>query len=437
MDTKWQFILQRITRQTWFRSTLYCVLGVATALVALALGPIVPEVYSDRIGAESVDSILAILASSMLAVATFSLTTMVSAYAAASNSTTPRAATLLIEDTTSHNALATFIGAFLYSIVGIVLLSTRVYGGAGRLVLLIVTITVIVVVVITLLGWIDRLSRLGRVGETIDQVEAVTLTSLQGRAKVRCLGGHPLAEVPAGAYPVYTDRVAHVQHVDVGRLQDCAEDADVRIYAPVRSGVFIVPDRPLFYLDRKVDEETRARLRAAFTLGDGRTFSQDPRFGLIALSEIASRALSPGINDPGTAIDVIGTFVRLFIRFDRALSEDDLEVVYDRIHAAPIDCAEMITDAFRPIARDGAGHVEVGIRLQKGLATIAATAPSLHDAALAMAAEALERARASLTLPADIVEVVTAHELVQDSAGGPARGSARDEDSQEDRSTLG
>lgn len=36
------------------------------------------------------------------------------------------------------------------------------------------------------------------------------------------------------------------------------------------------------------------------------------RFGLIALSEIACRALSPAVNDPGTAIAIIGRFVRLW-----------------------------------------------------------------------------------------------------------------------------
>jgi hypothetical protein len=46
-------------------------------------------------------------------------------------------------------------------------------------------------------------------------------------------------------------------------------------------------------------------------VGDVRSFDQDPRFGAVVLTEIASRALSPGMNDPGTAIDVIGRAVRL------------------------------------------------------------------------------------------------------------------------------
>jgi uncharacterized membrane protein len=42
-----------------------------------------------------------------------------------------------------------------------------------------------------------------------------------------------------------------------------------------------------------------------------RYFHEDPRFGLITLSEIASRALSPAVND-GTAIQIISSHVRLF-----------------------------------------------------------------------------------------------------------------------------
>ncbi|MCE6966897.1 DUF2254 family protein, partial [Cereibacter sphaeroides] len=42
--------------------------------------------------------------------------------------------------------------------------------------------------------------------------------------------------------------------------------------------------------DRPLDEETAARLRRAFVIGPDRQFDRDPRFGLIALSEVASRA---------------------------------------------------------------------------------------------------------------------------------------------------
>ncbi|MGE0666688.1 MAG: DUF2254 domain-containing protein [Sphingomonadales bacterium] len=403
MTSKWQFLAWRVTRQTWFRSTVYCLLGVVTALASLAFGPMVPETYAEGLGAGSVDTILTILASSMLAVATFSLTTMVSAYKAASNSTTPRAATLLIEDSTSLNALATFIGAFLFSIVGIVLLSTKVYGGGGRAVLLVVTIAVIAIVAATLLRWIDRLSRLGRVDETIDQVEEVTQQALEECARRPSMGGQRLSGVPGNAAAVFTDRVAYVQHLDMGRLQELAGEHDLRVYDPARPGTFMDPSRPLLHVAGETDDETLDALRQAFTLAGARTYVQDPRFGLIALSEVASRALSPGINDPGTAIDVVGTLVRLLVRYDRSCRESEGEIRHDRVWVRPLDHREMIVDGFRPVARDGAGMVEVGIRLRKGLAVLAGCRDAdLAAAARAMAAEALERAKGALSLEADV-----------------------------------
>jgi uncharacterized membrane protein len=110
-----------------------------------------PGDLSTKIGADSVDNILGIIASSMLTVATFSLSTMVSAYSAATSNVTPRATRLVMEDSTSQNVPATFVGSFLFSLVGIVALTTGAYGEQGRLVLFVVTIGVIALIVVTLL----------------------------------------------------------------------------------------------------------------------------------------------------------------------------------------------------------------------------------------------------------------------------------------------
>ncbi len=72
----------------------------------------IPESISVKVGAEAVDNILNILASSMLAVTTFSLSIMVTAYGSATTNVTPRATRLVVEDVTTQNVLATFIGSF-------------------------------------------------------------------------------------------------------------------------------------------------------------------------------------------------------------------------------------------------------------------------------------------------------------------------------------
>ena len=62
MMTKWRLALFRISRRMWFRSTLYGVLGVATALAGAGAKLVLPEGLATQIGADSVGNILGILA---------------------------------------------------------------------------------------------------------------------------------------------------------------------------------------------------------------------------------------------------------------------------------------------------------------------------------------------------------------------------------------
>ncbi len=69
------------------------------------------------------------------------------------------------------------------------------------------------------------------------------------------------------------------------------------------------PAAPLLWSVGAADHLEKAT--RAFSIGTIRTFDQDPRFGLCVLTEIAERALSPAVNDPGTAIDILGRAVRV------------------------------------------------------------------------------------------------------------------------------
>ena len=80
MLSKWSWLLLQLTRRLWFRAALISLLAVAAALVSILASPYLPEGLSTKIGADAVDSILTIIASSMLTVTTFSLSTAVAAY---------------------------------------------------------------------------------------------------------------------------------------------------------------------------------------------------------------------------------------------------------------------------------------------------------------------------------------------------------------------
>ncbi len=392
------WIVSQLGRRLWLRATFFCLIGIATALLGVLLKDHLPAGLSYRIGANSVDGILTIIASSMLAVTTFSLSIMVSAYTAASSSATPRVTELLLSDSTSQNALSVFIGAFLFSLAGIITLKIGIYGDNGRLVLFVVTIAVVLSIVMMLLRWISHLSHLGRIGHTIDMVESQTRATFKRYLDRPLMGCLPLPQVlPARAAPLPCDRVGYIENIDTGHLQKVAQAQGIDIFLMARPGSFSDGVHPVIYTSTPVDENTAGAILSAIAIDGARSFTQDPRYCMIVLSEISSRALSPAVNDPGTAIDVIGTQLRLLTPLAQTPQITEAEDTYDNVYAPAIDMQDIVNDAFMATARDGAALFEVCMRLQKALAVLAQSknadlAQSARNAAkdaLALATQAI------------------------------------------------
>ena len=409
MIARWRWVTNQLTKRLWFRASLFSLLGVATALAAVVFKDFIPESLSARIGADAVDKILGIIASSMLVVTTFSLSTMVTAYGAASSGVTPRATTLVMEDTTTQNALATFIGSFLFSLVGIIALSTGAYGTQGRVLLFAVTIGVVVLIVYTLLRWIDHLSKLGRVGETIDRVEKAAIEAISQRVQWPYLGGsvYPTDLVlPLSAIKLASDQTGYVQHIDVSALGVIAQEEQIQIYLTVLPGTFVHEGMPLLQIvslgSTMIDDISTARnkIRATLTIGTRRTFDNDPRFGLCVLSEIASRALSPAVNDPGTAIDVIGRGVRTLTCWSKPqVSSSNNDQGCKQVFLRGLTVDDLFDDFFAPISRDGAALLEVNLRLLKALISLAKINPAIFkDACIKHTDLLIARADTALAL---------------------------------------
>ncbi|MBA8816952.1 putative membrane protein [Microbacterium halimionae] len=393
-------LVKRLPRRVWFRAALFTIIAIVYALIAGAVASFVPYSFAFDLGQGAVGSILQILATSMLAVTTFSLTTMVTAYSSASAIATPRATQLLVEDTTSQNVLSTFIGAFTFSLVGIIALSTSYYTDQGRAILFLGTLVVIVIIVVTLLRWIGHLSSFGRMADVIDRVESEACSTLASYAAKPALGANVLRGKPTGSFQIRAPRVGVVTHVQLSRIESVAADADVQVHIVASAGRMTDAATPLARVSGHLDEDAASAIANAFQIDAHRTYEQDPRLGVIALSEIGSRALSPSTNDPGTAIEVLGSLQRVFTAM--LTEEPDDEVLYPHVWITPVALDDLLEDAFRPLARDGAGMIEVALRLQRVLAALAATSPRraasfrrAADAAARRAFNALPRADAA------------------------------------------
>ena len=401
------FYLSRLSEKLWFKPLIFCLLSIGGALFAhLAddtfLTDIVPDIQKN-----SLDDLLSTLANSMLVIAIFAVGSMLSAFAAASGTATPRSFKLVVADDVSQNALSIYIGSFIFSIVASVAFKNGYYGKAGYFVLFVLTLTVFLLVIFTFLRWVQRISKLGRLGHTIEKIEIATSENFKKRIKLRRMGGSPIIERENKGIPIYSNEIGYIQHLNMDILQEVATKLKTIITLNSMPGTFLTPDRAIAYVvteEKDIPIKEKEKLNKAFIIDETRSYYADPRFGLIALSEIASRALSPGINDPGTAISIINSFVRLFhLWFKKNEDGPSPEVKYTRIEVPEIKAKDIFEDAFRPISRDGAGNIEVMIRLQKALTSIYNFVDDeVKEVAIKTAEEAYERAEFAFEYAGDL-----------------------------------
>ncbi|MFZ2236653.1 MAG: DUF2254 family protein [Dokdonella sp.] len=410
----------------WTTPAAASVIAIAMAFGAAAGNVwMAPKMLPD-IKAATLESLLGILATSMLTVTTFSLAVMVSAFAAASSGTTPRALELVMGDDSTRLAIASFIAAFIYSIIAKTALGLSYYGQNGRFILFLCTVLVLTYLIVTLILWVKTLTRLGRLDNTLEKIEEATQDALDSLRASATMGANPSPDPLPPGNEVIAKKVGYLTHIDMESLQELAEQAGTRIHVRIRPGSLVSPGTCLA-MSESADAELLEKAAEAFVLGSERSYDQDPRFGLIVLSETAQRALSPAVNDPGTAIQVMTIMTRLLIGEPKQPADKN-PLKFDRISVIEIDQAALISDGFDPISRDGAGMLEVGVRMQKLLAIIAKnSSPTIAKSATTQAQVALRRAEKKFEIDRDTRMLAGIHhELFGDEACQDDMAASRD-----------
>lgn len=416
-----RLILAQLGQRLWVTPAAFALGTVGILVLAPMLEPLVPAGLERLITVSAVQDILRILGSSMLAVAIFSVGTMVQALATAASAGSPRARPLITADRTARTAISTFIGGFVFAILALVGLSGGGLDGPARVVIFAFTALVIGVVIVTLIAWIDRLSRLGGVAETVDLVAQAAADAFAALGRDPFLGARPADAAPPTPHAIRPERAGFVQMIDGARLAEAAREADADLRLLVLPGAYVDPARPVLASTRPLGDAARRKALSALAIGPRRAFACDPRYGLIVLSEIASRALSPAVNDPGTAIEVIGAAERLIADW-RAASPAPAGEARARVFVPAVDPADVLDDAFRWIGRDGAGQAEVLGRLLKALARLGAADPAALDAPCRrLAGQVLARAARAMDDPDDLARLAAlARRLGFQSAAPPA-----------------
>ena len=317
-----RFFWARLNANYWFYPALFSIIGGVLAFGMVGL---------DRAGfAEFLNDIdwivaarpkgasdmLTVMAGSMIGVASTVFSITIAAVAYASGNYGPRLLTNFMEDRGNQLSLATFIGSFVYALLvlravrtedetpadAVDAAATALPGFVPQLSLLVAyaLMALCVAVLVFFLNHIPSSIRINKVLEGIGErlLEAIRETypvEDEFRDAVEPNGGEPLKAWKTG----------YVQLVDFEDLEKIARDCGGTFSLRVRTGDFVHRDMPFMDVDGCKPEDIEDRVRDCFTLGSTRTPEQDPQFLIDELVEIGLRALSPGINDPFTAITAL------------------------------------------------------------------------------------------------------------------------------------
>ncbi|WP_373182378.1 DUF2254 domain-containing protein, partial [Halomonas campaniensis] len=336
--------------------------------------------YLDYLGFEDSDTprtLLSTLIAGMISLVVFSFSMVMSVLSQAGGNFSHKLVFGLVTERHHQWVLGNYLGTILYILMLLVVpigdepdlgRSLWTYLGAGM--------------VIHCLGlfvyFIHKASQTVQINSVVTGLHQATNASLRHLEDKQESDHYRRLERPAsladGAFVVRSRRTGFIQRVDINGLAELAEALDGCIHLNFSPGDFTLSDFPLFYVQSQdaPDDEWEASLRGQLVYGDGESVEDIHVHGMTQLMEVAVKALSPGINDPGTARLCINQLTdllrqRLDCLPDSAWvdSRNTLRVTW------PVEGFDsLLYRVFAPILHYGRDDISIGLSLLKALKSL-------------------------------------------------------------------
>ena len=329
---------------------------------------------------ESARSVFGAIAGGLITSITLVLSMMLVAVQLASSQFSPRTLRNWLGNRTVQHAVGFVLGTTVFCLLA--LRSTRSFGEDEDAVVPHLTVMVAVALgvlsLVAVVHTVDHITHSLQVGsiadrvatETIDVIERVYRnepTSIQVGVESGALRADGTIEVPIGAAALEASDSGWVQQIDDDMVFNSIPEHSTG-YLTAAVGSFVTNRSPIMWIAPAPTDAVSCRdaLLQAIAVGDSRTMQQDIEFGIIQLTDIAVRALSPGVNDPSTATDVIvhlgNVMTALWER--PALSTTHRSGTRTLVRVRPTHAA-LLDRAFTPIIHYGSTDRQVTIALQR------------------------------------------------------------------------
>ena len=300
------------------RSSLFFV-PMMCVLAAIVLGEVMLLVDASVTGIDSrltatVDSartVLTTVASATLAFAGIAFSVSLLLISLASSQYSPRVVHGMFRDPFNKRVMGFVIGTFTYCLVVLRAVRSSLTDGGEAIVpsvSILLTVVLGIASVLSIIAFINHAAHSMDVSKILHRVTREVLDQAGSAWPEPEKTDEPLTPVklPEGAVPVRFQTHGWVRNIDYKRLLEALPVGAVA-RLDTFAGRYAIENAPICHvwpppadLDALGDQ-----VRRAVMIGESRTLQQDVEYGVRQLSDVALKALSPGINDPTTAHDAI------------------------------------------------------------------------------------------------------------------------------------
>ncbi len=352
------------------------------------IATLLPGVFNG--GPDGARSMLSTIAGSMMTAAAVTFSITIAALASTSSQYGPRLLRIFMRDVASQVVLGTLVGTFIYCL----LILRQVPSTSSSLLVPHFATTMAMLLalacIVALIYFIHHMASLLQISNVAAHVGNELLSSIENmfpenlgqgaeigeREDAISLSGSGTGILPdADQKAVEAHRIGYIQAIDNDKLMALAIEHDAVIQVDLRPGRFIVQDTRLAVIwpGTHASPDLESALQKVFLIGSRRTPYQDIELYFDELTEIALRAMSPGINDPYTAIICIdwltGGLTALSRRQmpSRYRYDDDNHL---RVIADGPSLADLIDASFDRIRNVSRSHPSVLLKLLESIRLI-------------------------------------------------------------------
>jgi uncharacterized membrane protein len=352
--------LRELNETYWFWPLLLGLAGLAVALIVLAAdGTFTAKSFYETypwisVPPESARAVLTVIAGAMISAASivYSLSLLIRTIAIGTLG--PRLIEAFDKVRVNRVTLGVQLFSFVYSLTVLYSIGNVI---EARTLSVAVGVGIAIVALIYLVVFVHSVARQAHVDATIADIAGVLSRRIDRETSE---GGEHGRRPPEGKGTVIdAPKSGYVQGIDRHSAFETACASDFAVVYEVRSGDYVIAGMPLLrvHSKKKPPEELRNKLANTVTIGAQRIDAEDLRFQCMLLVEIALRGLSPGINDPFTAVACIDNLSGVLARVSgRDLTPDPLadDKKHVRVVSRKLTYQDLIDAVFHPLRQSGA-----------------------------------------------------------------------------------